>query len=131
MMQEINLWLPDNSGWVSDVLVALGCIVGLFLWVLGARGNRNWLTLVFVFIGAVLGIYLGQRAGLSVANWAIASVMATAITRPASARIAVRRNDKDMTTLPIQQGLRGRCPPPLILRKLVKPRKRKGCHIRN
>jgi hypothetical protein len=48
---------------LSPVLTGTGLVVGLFLWLMGARSHRFWLALVMTLTAGILGLLFGPRYG--------------------------------------------------------------------
>ena len=49
---------------LSPLLTGTGLVVGLFLWLMGARSHRFWLVLVMTLTAGILGLLFGPRYGM-------------------------------------------------------------------
>jgi hypothetical protein len=49
---------------LSPLLTGTGLVVGLFLWLMGARSHRFWLALVMTLTAGILGLLFGPRYGV-------------------------------------------------------------------
>jgi hypothetical protein len=76
MFQELLPLLPKEVGTLAYVLAVVGAIVGLGLWLVGARYSRSLVTLVLVSVGGWIGLLLPRWFGWSIEGWATAIMAA-------------------------------------------------------
>ncbi len=66
MLQELLPWLPQEGGKVALALAMGGMLVGVTLWLMGARFSRGLTTLIAVSIGGLIGMEAPRWYGLSI-----------------------------------------------------------------
>ncbi len=72
MFKELLPLLPKEMGTAAVTAAGFVALVGLSLWLSGARFNRSLLTLNAVTLGATLGLELPRHIAMPVNGWATA-----------------------------------------------------------
>lgn len=68
MLHEYLQILPDDPGAYGRCIAAFAAVVGLFLWVCGAKVSRPHVTLLTVLIGALIGLRLPAWFGWQISG---------------------------------------------------------------
>jgi hypothetical protein len=66
MLQELLTLLPQEVTGRGLTLLISGALVGLILWLSGARFSRSLITLAMVMMGALMGLQLPRWLGLTI-----------------------------------------------------------------
>ncbi len=79
MFHELSPLLPNELGPLAIAAAAGAALIGLFLWLMGARFSRSILALNAVALGAVVGLDLPNHFRLPIGAWASAVVAALSL----------------------------------------------------
>ena len=79
MSPEFLLQLPKEIGSPPIALSFLGALIGVGLWLIGARYSRTLITLVLVSTGGWIGLLLPAWLGWNIDGWATSILTAIAL----------------------------------------------------
>jgi hypothetical protein len=68
MIQQLLPLLPDEAGTGALIIAITGALIGLGMWLIGARFSRPMVTLAAVTIGAIVGLRLPQWFGWTISG---------------------------------------------------------------